>query len=181
MFFRLLISKSQVTRLAAIQLVMMQAMTSLILRVAFSRPGIAPHRAPASTPPRKAMNQMSQAGTLLLGMESARNREAVVPARYWPGAPILNRPVLKATATETPVRMSGVARNSMLPILVGLKPKVKAPAASRPVLSTPKSTSRMPSHAPFSEISGLKAPTIRMTTAPVKRPMRMEMMEARSE
>ena len=77
--------------------------------------------------------------------------------------------------------MSGVARNSMLPILVGLKPKVKAPAASRPVLSTPKSTSRMPSHAPFSEISGLKAPTIRMTTAPVKRPMRMEMMEARSE
>ena len=41
--------------------------------------------------------------------------------------------------------MSGVARKSMLPMLVGLKPKLSAPAASRPVERMPKSTRRMPS------------------------------------
>ena len=127
------------------------------------------------------MIQISHAGTTLLGMESARNSEAAVPARYCPAAPILKSPVLKATATETPVRISGVARNSILPTLVGLKPKVKAPAASRPVLSTPNSTRRIPSHAPFSEIIGLKMPTISTTTAPVSNPMRMEISEARRE
>ena len=49
----------------------------------------------------------------------------MVPMRYWPGAPMLKRPVLYATATERPVMMSGVARKSILPMLVGLKPKVE--------------------------------------------------------
>ena len=50
--------KRQVTRLAAIQLVMMQASTSLMLSSDLSMPGMAPHSAPASMPPKKARNQM---------------------------------------------------------------------------------------------------------------------------
>ena len=87
-------SKNQVTRLAASQLVMMQAMTSLMFSRDFNSPGMHPHSAPASMPPRKAMSQTSPDGTEDVGMLRARNSVAQVPARYCPGAPILNRPVL---------------------------------------------------------------------------------------
>lgn len=60
-FLKLLMSNIQVTRLAANQLVMIQASTSLILRNAFKSPGIAPQTAPAKQPPTKAMIQISHA------------------------------------------------------------------------------------------------------------------------
>ena len=93
-FLKLLISKPQVTTLAAIQFVMMQAMTSLMLSRALSRPGMAPQSAPARMPPRKAMIQTMPAGTTSLGMPRASIKLAMVPIRYWPGAPMLKRPVL---------------------------------------------------------------------------------------
>ena len=71
--------------------------------------------APANMPPKKASIQMAQAGRAPLGMLRAIIRVAMVPIRYWPGAPILNRPVLKAMATERPVITRGVARKSILP------------------------------------------------------------------
>ena len=61
-FFRLDTSKTHVARLAAIQLVMMQAITSLMFSRDLSRPGIAPQSAPASSPPRKASVQTNQVG-----------------------------------------------------------------------------------------------------------------------
>ena len=70
-----------------------------------------PHSAPAAMPPKNASVHISQPGTLCVGMPSAMNSVAAVPARYCPGAPMLNRPVLNATATESPVSISGVARN----------------------------------------------------------------------
>ena len=160
---------------------MMQASTSLMLRKAFTSPGIQPHRAPASMPPRKAMSHTRGAGTVSVGMVSARIRVAAVPIRYWPGAPMLNRPVLKATATDRPVRISGVARKSMLPKFVELKPKVSVPAASRPVLNRPPNTRRMPSHALFSPRDGLAAPTMMIISAPTTMPMRMEISEASTD
>ena len=125
------------------------------------------------------MNQMSQAGTLLLGMESARNREAVVPARYWPGAPMLKRPVLYAMPTERPVMMSGAARKSMLPIFVGLKPHISVPEASRPVENRPPNTMRMPSQTLDAPSSGFEKPTAAMMTLPTTRPMRIDSSDAR--
>lgn len=177
-FLNLLTSKAQVTRLAAIQLVIMLARTSLMFRYALARPGMAPQTAPAAMPPRKAMTQISAGGTTSLGMPSASIRLAIVPIRYWPGAPMLKRPVLYATATERPVIMSGVARKSILPTLVGLKPKLRLPAASRPVESMPNSTRRMPSHALLPERLELVSPTIRTMMLPTARPMRIERMEA---
>ena len=45
------------------------------------------------------------------GMRStmAQNRAQKAPTVYWPEAPMLNRPVLKAKATARPVIMSGAA------------------------------------------------------------------------
>ena len=53
------------------------------------------------------------AGALTFGFNPTSIRVTMVPIRYCPGAPILNRPVLKATATESPVRIKGVARDSI--------------------------------------------------------------------
>ena len=96
-------------------------------------------------PGSKASSQMTGLGSAETGMPNATASVTMVPIRYCPGAPILNRPVLNATDTDSPVRISGVARKSILPILCGLKPQVRLPDASRPVLSMPKKMSRMPS------------------------------------
>ena len=139
---------------------------------------MAPQTAPAAMPPRKAIIQIIAGGTVSLGMPSASMRLAMVPMRYWPGAPMLKRPVLYATATERPVMMSGVARKSILPMLVGLKPKASAPEASRPVESMPKSTRRMPSQVLAPEMLALAAPTMSTMMLPTARPMIIESMEA---
>ena len=77
--------------------------------------------------------------------------------------------------------LSGVARKSILPMLVGLKPKVSAPEASRPVANTPANTSRMPSQMPFALMVGLMRPTIQMRMLPASRPIRMEMTDAMTD
>ena len=159
---------------------MIQASTSLMFRNAFTRPGRQPQRAPARIPPTKASAQISQAGTVSEGIPRAIIRVAAVPIRYCPGAPMLKSPVLNATATDSPVRISGVARKSMLPMFVGLKPKVRLPAASRPVLTRPPKTRRIPSQALDSPRAGLARPTIRMMTLPTARPIRMEIRDART-
>ena len=74
--------------------------------------------------------------------------------------------------------MSGVARKSILPMLVGLKPKASAPEASRPVESMPKSTRRMPSQVLAPEMLALAAPTMSTMMLPTARPMIIESMEA---
>ena len=139
---------------------------------------MAPQTAPAAMPPRKAMTQTSPAGTTSVGMPRASIRLAMVPMRYWPGAPMLKRPVLYATATERPVIMSGVARKSMLPMLVGLKPKVRLPEASRPVERMPKRTRRMPSQVLLPLREELVRPTMSTMMLPTARPMSMEIIEA---
>ena len=87
-------SKSMVTRLAAIQLVIMEVMTSLTLRWALKSPGMHPHSAPARMAAQKASSHTRGAGTTLVSMPSATMREAAVPMRYCPGAPMLKSPVL---------------------------------------------------------------------------------------
>ena len=157
---------------------MIQASTSLMFSRAFNSPGIAPHSAPARMPDRNASSQTNGAGTDAVGMLSETISVAAVPIRYCPGAPMLNRPVLNATATESPVRISGVARKSILPTLAGLKPKARLPDASRPVLRMPPSTSRMPSQAAPGPRPELVRPTTSTMTQPTSKPMPMEISEA---
>ena len=133
-----------------------------------------PQIAPAAAPPRKARIQMMTGGTTSLGMPRAIIRLAMVPMRYWPGAPMLKRPVLNATATERPVMMSGVARKSMLPVFTGLKPKVSTPPSPRPVEKMLPRTMRTPSQALLGERLSLVRPTTTMTMQPTSRPMTME-------
>ena len=73
--------------------------------------------------------------------------------------------------------MSGVARKSILPMLVGLKPKLSAPEASRPVERMPKSTRRTPSQVLAPEMLALAAPTISTIRLPTARPITMEITE----
>ena len=134
-----------------------------------------PHMAPATIPPRKASIQTIQAGIVSVGIVSAIYSVAVVPIRYCPGAPMLNRPVLKATATESPVIISGVPLKSMLPMLTGLKPKVSAPA-SRPVLKSPRNTSLTPSNIPLVVMPSFVSPTMITIRVPTTMPMRMEII-----
>ena len=178
-FLKLLMSNIHVTRFAASQLVMMLASTSLMFKNALSAPGIAPQTAPAATPPRNARIQISHGATLLDGMPSAMHSDTSVPMRYWPGAPMLNRPVLNATATDRPVMMSGVARKSMLPKFVELKPHVSTPEAVRPVLNRPANTRRKPSQTLDAPSSGFEKPTAAMMTLPTTRPMRIDSSDAR--
>ena len=159
---------------------MMQASTSLMLRYALTRPGMAPHSVPANIPLKKAKIQIKTVGTDSEGMFSATYSVAAVLMRYCPGAPMLKRPVLNATATERPVRIRGVARKSMLPMLVGLKPKVSVPAALRPVENSPPNTRRIPSHALERPSEGFPMPTSKMMTLPTTRPMTMEISEERT-
>ena len=92
--------------MAAIQLVMMQASTSLIFSSALTKPGIAPQAAPARIPLRNASSHTNGAGTTAVGMLNATISVAAVLIKYCPGAPILKRPVLNATATDSPVRIN---------------------------------------------------------------------------
>ena len=152
---------------------------------------MAPHSAPASMPPRNARIHTTQVGIpvgaipgrviSLEGRLRAINSVAVVPARYCPGAPMLNNPVLNATATERPVKISGMARKSMLPMEEGLNPKVRLPTVSRPVEKTPANTSRMPSHALFSPREGVDKPTMKISKLPAPRPIRIEIRDAMTD
>ncbi len=80
--------------MAAIQLVMMEVMTSLTLRYALKAPGMHPHSAPAAMAARKASSHTRKAGMTVVSRLSATMIAMAVPIRYWPGAPMLKRPVL---------------------------------------------------------------------------------------
>ena len=74
---------------------------------------------------------------------------------------MLNKPVLKATATDKPVNIKGVALNSMLPKFVPLKPKINLPFSFLPILNIPEKTSCIPSIAvlndSFDPFTGINA------------------------
>ena len=158
----------------------MQVITSLILRKALKRPGIAPQSPPKITPARKAAIHAINTGQSVLPSTSPTVNVPIVPMRYCPAAPMLNSPVLKATATESPVIIKGVALKSMFPMFTGLKPKERAPP-ERPVLNIPKNTSLTPSQMPLVEILSLVSPTITMRIVPTAIPIIMEIMADKTD
>ena len=90
--------------------------TSFTLNLAFKRPGTNAHKAPAKAPTRTIRINNKN-----LGILSLYNNPILVaqnpPNNICPGVPILNNPVLKANATESPVKISGVAVAKVSPIL----------------------------------------------------------------
>ena len=79
---------------------------------------MAPISAPPATPARMTTGIWMGAGRLSLAPTSTAH---MVPAMYWPSAPMLNRPVLNAKATEMPVRMMGAALMMVLEMYLGLE------------------------------------------------------------
>ena len=77
--------------------------------------------------------------------------------------------------------MSGMARNSMLPMFWPLKPQVSAPLAPRPVENNPPKIRRMPSQALLAPRSLDVRPTTRIASAPKARPMAMDSSEASTD
>ena len=71
-----------VTRFAAIQLVIIEVMTSLTLRKALKNPGMQPQRAPATAAVRKASIHTSPAGIFDVSSDSATTMALIVPIRY---------------------------------------------------------------------------------------------------
>ena len=96
------------TRYRPIQLNMMEVITSLMFRYALKMPGMAPHSAPNTADTSRHTHQ---------GMPStmAKYKAPKAPSVYCPAAPMLNRPVLNAKATERPVMISGAVWVSTLP------------------------------------------------------------------
>ena len=88
--------------------------TSFTLNLAFNKPGTAPHNAPAKVP------SITIIGTRIILGKSKVSPIAIAvkpPASICPGVPMLNKPVLNAKATESPVKINGVAVAIVLPIL----------------------------------------------------------------
>ena len=71
-------------------------------------PGTAPQRPPQAV----AASRQTHQGSFRI---SAQYRPPKAPSTYWPAAPMLNRPVLKAKATERPVIISGAASAISMP------------------------------------------------------------------
>ena len=95
-------AKIRFTRYMPIQLNMMLVITSFTLNSALKRPGNRPQMAPPSI---EAIRQAHQGIWNWVAHIMAKN----APMVYWPGAPMLNRPVLKAKPTERPHISSGAA------------------------------------------------------------------------
>src|SRR3954469_3904267 len=72
---------------------------------------MAAHASPASPPPNSTSVSSATAGTDL--NDNANAVAAAAPTTNCPSAPMLNTPARKATATASPVRISGVARTSV--------------------------------------------------------------------
>ncbi len=84
----------------AMKLSMMVETTSFTPRVTLSTPAIAAY-APAPTMATRTTNSTwSGAGRVTAAPAAAANR---APIRYWPSAPMLNRPILKPRATARPM------------------------------------------------------------------------------
>ena len=171
------IVKIIVTTLAAIQFIIIQVITSFTLRNALKSPGTAPHNAPASIPPKKAISQTIIGATTVVGIESAKIKVTAVLTKYCPGAPILNNPVLKATATDKPVKIKGVALNNISPKLEGLNPNSSAPPSVLPVLNTPENINWTPSINDLKDnvtpFDGIRA-IINKITLPINKPQTID-------
>ena len=74
----------------------------------------------------------------MLGIDSATISAVADPIKYCPGVPMLNNPVLNASATDKPVNIKGVALKSISPISLPFHPYKRFFEASRPVLKAPK-------------------------------------------
>ena len=83
----------------ATKLSMIVEITSLTPRVTLRMPGIAAHIAPTITAIARTNGMWSTLGRLTSAPKYAANSAA---SRYWPSAPMLNRPILKPIATATP-------------------------------------------------------------------------------
>ena len=70
--------------------------------------------APAAIPPSNTMGSRIGAGNVLNLTPMAVH--ATAPARYWPSAPMLNRPARNGSATATPAMSSGVTKIIVLEI-----------------------------------------------------------------
>ena len=91
---------------SAIQLSMIVEITSLVPVVAFNRPAIAAHAAPAAQAASMQITMCRTDG--MPSNEEPTHTAANVPTRYWPWPPMLNNPQRNANATARPVRISGV-------------------------------------------------------------------------
>ena len=163
---------TQLTTLAAIQFVIIQTITSLTLRYALKKPGIAPQSAPANVPQINASNQITGDGTAADGIDNETINVTIAPIKYCPGAPILNRPVLKAIHADKPVRINGVALNNMLPNWNSELP---------PPENGPPRTIRIPRTASANPIRGLNTDSNTRTTNPTKIPPKIHSKEALSD
>ena len=163
---------TQLTTLAAIQFVIIQTITSLTLRYALKKPGIAPQSAPANVPQINASNQITGDGTVADGIDKETINVTIAPIKYCPGAPILNKPVLNAIHADKPVRINGVALNNMLPNWNSELP---------PPENGPPRTMRMPRTASANPIRGLNMDSNTRTTNPTKIPPKIHNKEALSD
>ncbi|VWM20178.1 Uncharacterised protein [Collinsella intestinalis] len=97
---------------------MMAVMTSWMPKRALRKPVMAPMAAPPAMPARITTGTCSTMGRSSVEPTSTAH---TAPATYWPSAPMLNMPVLKANATEIPVRMMGEALMMVLEMYLGLE------------------------------------------------------------
>ena len=91
---------------------MMVVMTSWAPVKTLSAPGMKPQKAPPAMPARRASGRWMNAGSPSKLTPTAT--AATVPMMNCPEAPMLNRPARNATATERPVRISGVILRSVV-------------------------------------------------------------------
>jgi hypothetical protein len=90
---------------------MIVEITSLAPTVAFSRPAIPAHSAPATAANSAAT--MTWGKCAMPVSDEPAHTAAYVPIRYWPWPPMLNSPQRNANATASPVRISGAVTISV--------------------------------------------------------------------
>ena len=86
---------------------------------------------PQSIPVTSAKSHTQKAVAGVVGTDKATITEPIAPIRYCPGAPMLKSPVLKAIATERPVRSKGADSKNISPStkeMFLIPPLAKGPA-----------------------------------------------------
>ena len=78
------------------------------------------HRPPAPAPAMSAIQELTALVPIIGNCETAA--AAAAPASSWPSPPMLNTPARNAIATESPVRMTGVARTRVPDVMAYPEP-----------------------------------------------------------